>query len=146
VSAQEEILGTPWGRTIVRARVAALPDAPAGFRVQEPSDDGVEDEDEGEDDEEREPVATGTTTTTTATITQVAARPTVRVRGGPSPTPDLLANTSIERTTTGSTAQRFPADGAASDDEDDEGKDGGEGDETTFEARQLLASEVCCRG
>jgi hypothetical protein len=56
------------------------------------------------------------------------------VATGITTTPDLLANTSIENS---STAQRFPVDGAASDD-DDKGDDG-EGDKITFEAQHLLA-------
>ena len=114
---------------MVMARVAAVPAAPADLWVQEPSD-----EDENEN-EETVPVATGTT--------QEAARPTVPAPGGPIPTPDLLATTSIEQSITGitgSTVSRFPVDGAASDDDDDEdeGNDGegndGKGGEPTFEA------------
>ena len=89
---------------------------------------------------EREPVATGTT--------QEAARPTVPAPGGPIPTPDLLATTSIEQSITSSTVSRFPVDGTASDDDDDddEGNDGegndGKGGEPTFEALHLLASDL----
>jgi hypothetical protein len=140
-SAQSEILATDWGNEMVMARVTAVPTAPVGLRVQEPSDDGVDDEDEDEDEnEETVPVATGTT--------QEAARPTVPAPGGPIPTPDLLATTSIEQSITGSTVSRFPVDGAASDDDDDddEGSDGegndGKGGEPTFEALHVLASDL----
>lgn len=135
-SAQREILATEWGNEMVMARVAAVPAAPAGLWVQEPSDDGV-DEDENE---ETVPVATGTT--------QEAARLTVPAPGGPIPTPDLLATTSIEQSITSSTVSRFPVDGTASDDDDDddEGNDGegndGKGGEPTFEALHLLASDL----
>jgi hypothetical protein len=131
-STQREILATEWGNEMVMARVAAVPAAPAGLWVQEPSDDGV---DEYEDEDETVPVATGTT--------QEAARPTVPAPGGPIPTPDLLATTSIEQSITGSTVSRFPVDGTASDDDDDddEGNDG-KGGEPTFEALHALASDL----